>query len=170
MHDIHSIHFITRYEQELAAIAQYDWIANDIDPCPCSFEEDQLPPAGWTVDSGCNFQEDSACQYHDGAHGCIRKTGDNRHGNQCCYTYNNGIYERVQQGVQAAGTADLEVPSLFFWRHTRADVWTFQDCCVDCDDADICALYIGGTGTNEAERMAVRGARSDPFDCDPLLN
>lgn len=63
----------------------------------------------------------------------------------------------------------MEVPSLFFWRRTNADVLTFQDCFVDCDDADICALYIGGTGSDEAKLIAVQGARSDPFDCVPLV-
>lgn len=152
---------------------QMDWVDN-LPRCPCftsissllgiEWLSVQVPEAGvdWDVDWNCNPNVDCS-NAHPGASGCLRANAfSGPYGQQCCYRNVGGVGQHIPTG-EGAGTPDKEAGGLFNWYdHMVQDYWTYKNCCPDCEIADVCLEYIGGTDSNGNE---ILGARQDTRDC-----
>ena len=146
-----------------------NWI-DSIPQCPCQATVNTVPRRGrnpprtwlsgpsdiWSQDFSCNPNKDCGA-YHPGAYGCLRAPSETTDaGQQCCFDRTGSI---ILSG-RGAGTPDKEEGTVTnVYDHHEEDVWTFEDCCVDCEIPSVCEEYIGGADTT--------GVRQDRRGCIP---
>lgn len=153
---------------------ELEWI-NDLPLCPCQATVNSVSSGGrgrtrfwlsasgdWSTDFSCNPNKDCGA-YHPGAYGCLRSpanTGDA--GQQCCFDRTGG---HIATGL-GAGTPDKQEGTLLnVLPHHFDDVWTFEDCCVDCEIPSVCDEYVGRPAS--PGDPGVIGVRQDPRGCAP---
>ena len=90
---------------------------SDLEPCPCTLDEDCLDKKKWRTPTT------ELHGFHEGASKCMRSVPKNGHANQCCYTEDGDLI--TSGGGQ--GSADLsaaELPTLH--KHPVDDVYPAQ--------------------------------------------